>query len=216
MITIDLDRNEGPTMSGASKRITDLMEPPVHLILRTRSSCPPIVRVRCVALALLLAAGAGTANERELGDQLSWALPIGTAAVELWRGDLQGVWQLTQTFVLTTGSTELLKKHTGVTRPDGSNDQSFPSGHAARAYSAAAYVQQRHGFAAAWPLWLGATYVGHTRVQARRHRWSEVAVAGALAYGFASWRVEPLPARGQAWLGPDGQGGWQAGLALPF
>lgn len=167
-------------------------------------------------LALLLATSASLASERKLGDQLSLALPIGTAAVELWRGDHQGAWQLAQTFALTTGVTELLKKHTGVTRPDGSDDKSFPSGHAARAFSAAAYVQQRHGFEAAWPLWLGATYVGHTRVEARRHRWSEVAVAGALAYGVARWRVEALPGQGQAWLGPDGQGGWQAGLSLRF
>lgn len=170
-------------------------------------------------LALLLLgplASASFANERRLGDQLSLALPIGTAAVELWRGDYQGAWQLTQTFALTTGVTELLKKHTGVTRPDGSDDKSFPSGHAARAFSAAAYVHQRHGFEAAWPLWLGATYVGHTRVQARRHRWSEVAVAAGLAYGFAGWRVDALPAKSQAWLGPDGQGGWQAGVTLAF
>jgi membrane-associated phospholipid phosphatase len=93
--------------------------------------------------------------------------------------------------VLTTGVTEILKKNTGVTRPDGSDDNSFPSGHAARAFSAAAYVHQRHGMDAAWPLYLAATYVGHTRVQARRHRWSEVAVAAGLAYGFARWRVTP-------------------------
>jgi membrane-associated phospholipid phosphatase len=165
---------------------------------------------------LLAASGASLANERRVGDHLSLALPIGTAAVELWRGDYQGAWQLTQTFALTTGLTEVLKKNTGVTRPDGSDDKSFPSGHAARAFSAAAYVHQRHGFEAAWPLWLGATYVGHTRVQARRHRWSEVAVAAGLAYGFARWRVDALPAKSQAWLGPDGQGGWQAGVALAF
>ncbi len=136
--------------------------------------------------------------------------------MELWRGDYQGAWQLTQTFALTTGVTELLKKNTGVTRPDGSDDKSFPSGHAARAFSAAAYVQHRHGWESAWPLWLAATYVGHTRVQARRHRWSEVAAAGALAYGFARWRVDALPPQSQAWLGPDGRGGWQAGLSLAF
>jgi membrane-associated phospholipid phosphatase len=171
---------------------------------------------RIACLTLCLVAQAGFANERKLGDQLSLALPIATATVELWRGDYQGAWQLTQTFALTTGVTELLKKHTGVTRPDGSDDKSFPSGHAARAFSAAAYVQQRHGWDAAWPLWLAASYVGHTRVQARRHRWSDVAVAGALAYGLASWRVEALPPQSQAWLGPDGDGGWQAGLSIRF
>lgn len=167
------------------------------------------------SLWILVSAPAAADAERRLGDQLSLALPLGTAAVELARGDTQGAWQLAQVFALTTGLTEVLKETTGVTRPDGSDDKSFPSGHAARAFSAAAYAQQRHGTAAAWPLWLGAAYVGHTRVQARRHRWSEVAAAGALAYGMARWRVErALPQGTHAWVAPSGEGGWLVGLRL--
>lgn len=136
-------------------------------------------------------------SERRLGDHLSLALPLGTLAVEAWRGDWEGAWQLTQTFALTTGVAELLKKSTGVTRPDGQGDTSFPSGHAARAFSAASYVHLRHGLDKAWPLYLAATYVGHTRVQADRHRWSEVLASAGLAYGMARWRVEPLGAKAQ-------------------
>lgn len=155
-------------------------------------------------VGLWAAPDAAWADTRRHGDHLSLALPLGVLGVELLRGDTQGAWQMTQVFVLTTGLTEILKKNTGVTRPDGSDDKSFPSGHAARAYSAAAYVQQRHGWDKAWPLWIAATYVGHSRVDARRHRWSEVAVSGALAYGFARWRVEPLGARPEVAIGPDG------------
>lgn len=143
-------------------------------------------------------------SERRVGDHLSLALPIGTLAVEAWRGDWEGAWQLTQTFALTTGVAELLKKTTGVTRPDGMGDNSFPSGHAARAFSAASYVHVRHGIEAAWPLYLAATYVGHTRVQAKRHRWSEVAVSAGLAYGMARWRVEPLGAKAEVAVLGDG------------
>jgi membrane-associated phospholipid phosphatase len=158
-------------------------------------------------IATLLACasiGAQATDERRVGDHLSLALPIGTLAVELWRGDKAGAWQLAQTFALTTGVTELLKETTGVRRPDGSDDKSFPSGHAARAFSAAAYVHQRHGIQTAWPLYLAATYVGHTRVQADRHRWGEVAVSAALAYGFARWRVQPLGAQAQVAAGSEG------------
>jgi membrane-associated phospholipid phosphatase len=156
-------------------------------------------------------------RERRLGDHLSLALPIGILAVELWRGDRAGAWQMAEVFALTTGVTEVLKNTTKVSRPDGTSDTSFPSGHAARAYSAAAYVHHRHGWDKAWPLWAAATYVGHTRVQARRHRWSEVAVSGALAYGFAHWRVERwVPnAQAQAWVMPSAEG-WQAGVQLRF
>ena len=173
------------------------------------------IRALLVGCALMAAMScqAEVDRERRAGDVLSLALPIGTLAVEAWRGDSQGAWQLTQTFALTTGLTELLKKHTGVTRPDGSDDKSFPSGHAARAFSAAAYVHQRHGWDKAWPLYVAATYVGHTRVQARRHRWSEVAVAAGLAYGFARWRV--TPADSQLVLAPV-DGGAQLHFSMAF
>lgn len=165
-------------------------------------------------LSLALSGQASVDSERRAGDVLSLALPIGTLAVEAWRGDLAGAWQLTQTFALTTGVTEILKKNTGVTRPDGSDDKSFPSGHAARAFSAAAYVHQRHGWDKAWPLYVAATYVGHTRVQARRHRWSEVAVAAGLAYGFARWRVTPADA--QLVVAPAEGGGAQLHFSMAF
>jgi membrane-associated phospholipid phosphatase len=153
--------------------------------------------------AAMPAAHASTDSERRLGDHLSYALPLGALAVELWRGDRAGAWQLTQSFVVTTGTTELLKRATNQTRPDGSNDKSFPSGHAARAFSAAAYVRQRHGFEAAWPLYVAATYVGHTRVQADRHRWRDVVGAAALAELSAHWLVEPFDGRLQVSAGPQ-------------
>lgn len=89
--------------------------------------------------------------------------------------------------------TEGLKRTIHVERPDGSNDQSFPSGHAARAFSAAAYVRRRHGLDAAWPMYVAALYVGHTRVTTHRHRWADVAGAAMVSEAAAWWLVEPRP-----------------------
>jgi membrane-associated phospholipid phosphatase len=175
------------------------------------------IRLRAVLLlALTLGAPASfadVATERRRGDTLSFALPATVLAVEAIRGDGAGVWQMTQTFALTTGGTELLKRLTGVRRPDGSDDLSFPSGHAARAFSAAAYVQRRHGLDAAWPLIVLATYVGHTRVIADRHRWADVAGAAALSVAVAHWRVDPAGASLTVARDADG---WQVGLRLPL
>lgn len=161
-----------------------------------------------LALALLVSlsfsAHANTSSEARVGDHLSLALPAGMLAYELVRGDHEGAWQMAQTFALTTLTAEVLKRNTKVTRPDGTNDLSFPSGHAARAFSAAAYARKRHGLEVAWPLYVAATYVGHTRVDARRHRWSDVAASALLAEGFAHWRVTPAGAQVQASLGPEG------------
>ena len=154
--------------------------------------------------SLSFSAHANRSSETRVGDHLSLALPAGMLAYELVRGDREGAWQLAQTFALTTATTEVLKRNTKVTRPDGSNDLSFPSGHAARAFSAAAYARKRHGMEMAWPLYVAATYVGHTRVDARRHRWGDVAASALLAEGFAHWRVTPAVAQVQASVGPDG------------
>lgn len=148
-----------------------------------------------VAILLLAAvpAQAQAQSQRRVGDVLSFAIPLATLGTELYRGDREGAWQYALTFAAATGGTEVLKRVTHVERPDGTNDESFPSGHAARAFSAAAYVRQRHGFAAAAPLYLAVIYVGHTRVQARRHRWGDVAGAALLSEAAAAWLVTPAP-----------------------
>lgn len=135
------------------------------------------------------------AGTRETGNLLSYALPLGTLAVELARGDREGAWQFAQTAAVSLAATEVLKHVTHVERPDRSNDESFPSGHATRAFMSAAYVHQRHGLLNAAPLYVAASYVGHSRVDARRHRWVDVAGSAALSMAAAWWLVEPSPKR---------------------
>jgi membrane-associated phospholipid phosphatase len=139
------------------------------------------------ALALILLgcwpgpAAADIDGERRAGDLISFALPAATLGAEIGRRDMAGAGQFTRAFIVTLAATEVLKRSTGIQRPDRGNDQSFPSGHAARAFSAATYVHRRHGTASALPLYALATYVGHTRVQADRHRWVDVLGAAAVA-----------------------------------
>lgn len=156
------------------------------------------VQLQKPLLALLaalgsLASGAAGASE-QAGDVLSYALPAGTLAVELWRGEKAGALQFAESFVVTMAATEILKRTTHVERPDHSNDQSFPSGHASRAFPAATYVHRRYGFADAWPLYALSTYVGYTRVQADRHRWTDVAGSAAVAAASSWWLVQPKSA----------------------
>lgn len=85
----------------------------------------------------------------------------------------------------------MLKRTTHVERPDRSNDESFPSGHASRAFSAATYMHRRHGFESAWPLYLAATYVGYTRVHEGRHRWGDIVGSAAVSAAATWWLVDP-------------------------
>jgi membrane-associated phospholipid phosphatase len=147
------------------------------------------------ALSLLKSPNASADTEREIGDVLSYAMPAAVLGFELYRGDLEGAWQFCTSFAATTLATEALKRVTKVKRPDRTNDLSFPSGHAARAFSAASYIHRRHGWEYAIPAYALAMYVGHTRVQAGRHRWSDVTGAAAVS-AIATWLlVDPKPSR---------------------
>ena len=130
-------------------------------------------------------------SQREAGDVLSIVLPVATLGVELLRQDYEGARQFALTLATTLVATEALKRTTHAERPDGSNDESFPSGHAARAFPAATYVHRRHGFGSAWPIYAAALYVGYTRVDADRHTWGDVAGAAAIAAAAAWCLVEP-------------------------
>jgi membrane-associated phospholipid phosphatase len=163
----------------------------------------------CALLAASPVAQAGDDSQTRLGDVLSYALPAATLGTELWRGDTSGAGQFTAAFLATMGTTEVLKRTTGVERPDGSNDESFPSGHAARAFAAATYVHRRHGLSSAWPLYAMATYVGYTRVQADRHRWVDVLGAAGVSAASSWWLVEPKQP-------PPGVAGAPRGISVSF
>ena len=132
--------------------------------------------------------------ERQAGDVLATAMPLGTLGVELWRGEWTGAKQFAESFVATAVATEVLKRTTHVERPDGSDDLSFPSGHAARAFSSATYVHRRYGLGDAWPLYVMATYVGYTRVVSDRHRWADVVGAAGVSALSSWWLVDPKEA----------------------
>jgi len=143
--------------------------------------------------AAVLVAGAARADsdaERQAGDVLATAMPLATLGVELWRGETTGAKQFAESFLVTVAATEVLKRTTHVERPDGSNDESFPSGHASRAFASATYVHRRYGWQHAWPLYGLATYVGYTRVVSDRHRWADVAGSAAVAALSSWWLVE--------------------------
>ncbi|WP_170854473.1 phosphatase PAP2 family protein [Azotobacter beijerinckii] len=141
-------------------------------------------------------------SQESVGSFLATAMPLATLGTELYRGDREGAWQYALTFTTASVSTEVLKHVIHSERPDGSDNQSFPSGHATRAFSAAAYVRERHGLEAAAPLYVTALYVGYTRVNADRHRWADIAGAVLVAEVAAAWLVERAPAA-QVTISPE-------------
>jgi len=157
-------------------------------------------------IAALAAPSALAVDHARVGDVLRYALPASVFAYEAYKGDGEGLWQFGSSWAVTLGATEVLKRTTNVERPDGSDDMSFPSGHAAHAFAAATYMHRRHGFGRAAPYYVLATYVGWTRVNADRHRWGDIAGSAAVA-GLSTWLlVDPKPepsVRVMPIVGPD-------------
>jgi membrane-associated phospholipid phosphatase len=133
----------------------------------------------------------GCPSHRKAGDVLSFVLPAGVAVASWWHDRHHPTDELSSfawSFTATLAATEALKRTVKSERPDGRDRLSFPSGHAARAFGAASFVHRRQGFEAAWPYYAAATYVGWTRVQAKRHRWADI--AGSLGVSTAmNWQL---------------------------
>ena len=100
-----------------------------------------------------------------------------------------------RTFVVITshlimgGSVQAVKMATGIERPDGSNHQSFPSGHTAIVFTGAHILFKEYKDVTPWIGVAGyatATTVGAMRILNRRH-WVSDVVAGA---GFGILSVE--------------------------
>jgi len=135
-------------------------------------------------------AGAGDAVEIS-GDVLRAAIPLAAFGIAWYRDDRQGLEQFLWASGATVGATLVLKEVVEKDRPDGSDDDAFPSGHAATAFLGAAVLQRRYGWGTAWPAWLLAAWTGWTRVDADEHDWADVAGGAAVGVASAWIFVEP-------------------------
>lgn len=100
---------------------------------------------------------------------------------------------------------EPLKLATHRLRPDGSNHQSFPSGHAAITFAAATVIERHLGWKKSALGYLIASYVAASRLHDNRHYLSDVvfgAAVGSIAgrtvttHGREAWTFAPTPMPG--------------------
>jgi membrane-associated phospholipid phosphatase len=79
-------------------------------------------------------------------------------------------------------------------RPDGSNSQSFPSGHAASAFATAGVLSRHYGWKAGVPAYAFGSYVALARMAWNRHHASDVVMGAGL--GIASARTVTMKVAG--------------------
>ncbi|HVZ27292.1 MAG TPA: phosphatase PAP2 family protein [Rhizomicrobium sp.] len=160
------------------------------------------MRIFCAtALAALLAfAGSAeaftpnttplTSSEKHIetaGTVVSIALPVAAAAIAWRKNDIRLGWtELLAETVLTVGTAYGLKHLVHEERPNGRDDQSFPSDTTALAASGSSFLWGRYGWEYGLPATLATGCVGYSRIQARDHRWYDTAASLGISalYGY--------------------------------
>lgn len=134
-----------------------------------------------LALCLLLSPqlSAQKTTIENTGDVLLFALPTATLATTFIIGDTKGSWQFTKGLLLTEVMTHGLKAIIVKQRPDGSDENSFPSGHTSTTFHSASFIQRRYGASYGIPAYALATFTAFSRVYGEKHDGWDV-IAGAI------------------------------------
>lgn len=176
--------------------------------IRSRVTTAGLLLACCSMATPALAGREGWKDIADVGQVGLVTLAFGTSVVER---DWAGARQLTYSLAVTEGVTQGLNAIVHETRPDHSDDRSFPSGHTSTSFAAAGYLHQRYGWRYGLPATLAATLVGVARVESKDHHWHDV-VAGA-AIGELSAFLLTKPRDNDVLILPWGDG-HAAGLTL--
>lgn len=166
-----------------------------------------------LAVVLLLAAtgpaaAAGTTSRMETaGTGVAIALPLIAGGISLYKDDRTGLAELTVDTLATVGTAYALKNIVREQRPDKSDFQSFPSDTSALAFAPAQYLWDRYGWQYGLPAYAAASFVGYSRIDAKKHHWYDVAASAGFAFGFSklfTTRYRAPGLRYGAEISPDG------------
>lgn len=172
-----------------------------------------------LAMAALLASSTPSLASPRGWDRASSIGRTGLVAVALGLPAIKGDWEGAARSGVAMGGTSLvtygLKRAIPETRPDGSDRQSFPSGHTSVSFAAAASLESRYGWQAGFPAFAVATFVGIARVQAKKHFVGDVIAGAAIgtAAGFLAGKRQNARVQILPWADLHGGG---ADLAMRF
>lgn len=119
------------------------------------------------------------------GDVIQITIPVTALLIAFGKDDTQGMKQLFYSVATSTAVTWGLKFAFNKKRPRGGK-YSFPSGHTSLAFTGSTFLGMRYGCSYGIPAFGAASYVGYSRVHARRHDWADV-IGGALVGGISSY-----------------------------
>jgi membrane-associated phospholipid phosphatase len=133
--------------------------------------------------ACAMPAAAGThdwGQASNIGRDVLFAAALGVPAVQGdWMGDLEAGGSIVAAGGLAYGLKEIFPEE----RPDHSDRKSFPSGHSAESFAAAASLENRYGWKVGIPAFALASFVAVARVEARKHHWYDCVAGAAIGTG---------------------------------
>jgi len=147
----------------------------------------------CSLFAPVHCARASDSTE-DAGSVIRTLIPAVAYGTTFYLHDSDGRSQFYKGFFTNLAATYALKATISKTRPNGADDESFPSGHTSVAFQGAAFIHKRYGLKYAVPAYLGASFVAWSRVESDNHYTVDV-LAGA-AIGIASSLIFTKPYKG--------------------
>ncbi len=148
---------------------------------------------RMIVLLVLVALGSASPARadsdkdwRVVSDVAVYSVLASAFIVPTIHRDWQGAGRAGLSVGVAVGVTQGLKGLIDSERPDKSDRNSFPSGHATTAFASATTLYLRYGWQVGIPAYAMATLTGVSRKVSRRHRWVDV-VAGAAIGSASGW-----------------------------
>lgn len=151
----------------------------MHKSIITLNRCKLLAGTVALCCIKTPAIAADYAKTEKAGDILQVMIPAVAYASTFYVDDKEGRKQFYKSFVANEVVTYSLKYAINKQRPNG-GDHSFPSGHTSAAFQGAGFIHERYGLKYAIPAYIGASYVGYSRVAANKHDVQDVLAGAAL------------------------------------
>ena len=150
---------------------------------------PKNIALSGLIIACTICSGARAESILEqLGNYTQVIVPAYALGMAVSEPDWTGTKEFAYSFLAMEMSVAALKHIVKETRPDGSDKNSFPSGHTAAAFSGATFIHKRYGIKKAIVPYIAAGFTGYTRIAEKRHYFHDV-VAGAAISSLITWLV---------------------------
>jgi membrane-associated phospholipid phosphatase len=144
------------------------------------------ISVGIICIFLLIQSSCAESTIEEIGDILQIGIPMYAAGMAIQEEGWGGISQLGYSVAVTQIATHTLKIVIDEERPNGSDSNSFPSGHTSMAFTGAVFIHKRYGIEKAVVPYTLSSFVGFSRVYTKAHYTHDV-IAGALLSGLFVW-----------------------------